>query len=458
MDLRSQFQMRRCEIICSLILVILNLDIVDGFLGTKSNWRISSNHVSNSLTPKRTDKFQYINNVPVTKGTFTSHAASVISVNYMNQRSILGTDPVGVILTNTRPTVKLADSIAYAVETMRKFDKGAVLVVDDNDKLQGIFTERDVVFVYADQEASSKSTVKSFMTPVEKLVTGKLDNNINECRSIMLERRVRHLPILSETGDIISLLSMRDIIIALNSADMISSSSNLFGANLSEVEEQAKDLANTLAMESGEEGSKQDILRTTFVAAGGIVGAALLQGQFVHDNEWLAMASVFSLGYVGIVFENIFEFNKAAIALLMATALWVIYAGTGNASGIVIEGGLEKLGEKLGEVSEVVFFLMGAMTLVEIVDAHRGFKVVTDLISAKNKRALMWVLGCITFFLSAILDNLTTTIVMVSLIKKLLPDIDDRKLFGAMIVIAANAGGAWTPIGGVCYVSTLDKI
>lgn len=105
--------------------------------------------------------------------------------------------------------------------------------------------------------------------------------------------------------------------------------------------------------------------------------------------------------------------------------------------------------KKIAEVSEVVYFILGAMTIVEIVDSHQGFKVVTDRIKADNKRGLMWVLGLITFFMSAILDNLTTTIVMVSLCKKILPDMMDRKLFGAMIVIAANAGGAWTPIGDV---------
>ena len=91
----------------------------------------------------------------------------------------------------------------------------------------------------------------------------------------------------------------------------------------------------------------------------------------------------------------------------------------------------------------------GAMTIVEIVDAHQGFKVVTDKINAKNKRGLMSAIGLLTFFMSAILDNLTTTIVMVSVIKKILPNVDDRKLFGALIVIAANSGGAWTPIGDV---------
>lgn len=149
------------------------------------------------------------------------------------------------------------------------------------------------------------------------------------------------------------------------------------------------------------------------------------------------------------MFENYFEFNKAAIALIMCTALWTIFAGNPGATGVPVESAITLLGEKVSEVSEVVFFLLGAMTIVEIVDSHQGFKVVTDAISSKNKRNLMSIISLLTFFMSAILDNLTTTIVMVSLIKKILPDALDRKLFGAMIVIAANAGGAWTPIGDV---------
>lgn len=159
------------------------------------------------------------------------------------------------------------------------------------------------------------------------------------------------------------------------------------------------------------------------------------------------MAAVFILGYVGIIFENYFEFNKAAIALLMCTALWTIYANEEGTAGMAIA--TSKLTEKVAEVSEVVFFILGAMTIVEIVDAHQGFKVVTDKINSSKKRSLMGIIAFITFFMSAILDNLTTTIVMVSVIKKILPDTEDRKLFGALIVIAANAGGAWTPIGDV---------
>ena len=105
---------------------------------------------------------------------------------------------------------------------------------------------------------------------------------------------------------------------------------------------------------------------------------------------------------------------------------------------MALSGSLNELAEKVSEVSEVVFFILGAMTIVEIVDAHQGFKVITDKINSKSKRGLMWVVGTLTFFMSAILDNLTTTIVMVSLVKKLLPNPMDRKLFGAMIVIAGT--------------------
>src|SRR5262249_37674189 len=105
--------------------------------------------------------------------------------------------------------------------------------------------------------------------------------------------------------------------------------------------------------------------------------------------------------------------------------------------------------ESLGEVSQIIYFLIGAMTIVELIDSHKGFKIITDLIQTGSKRKLLWLLGFITFFLSAILDNLTTTIVMISLLRKLVPDAEDRLLLGAMIVIAANAGGAWTPIGDV---------
>lgn len=155
---------------------------------------------------------------------------------------------------------------------------------------------------------------------------------------------------------------------------------------------------------------------------------------------------VFAIGYLAIIFEHPIRVNKTASALLMAVLAWMfvfLIAGDHHIENT------QALGEKLNDVSQIIFFLMGAMTLVEIIDSHKGFKLVTDLIQTSSKRKLLWILGIATFFLSAVLDNLTTTIVMVSLLRKLVKEAEDRKLLGAMVVIAANAGGAWTPIGDV---------
>lgn len=130
--------------------------------------------------------------------------------------------------------------------------------------------------------------------------------------------------------------------------------------------------------------------------------------------------------------------------------MWVTYADFYNgANGIASESVIEQLGEQLAEVSDICFFLLAASAIVEVVDAHQGFKVVTNQIKTTSKKGLFWVIGFLTFFLSAILNNLTVTIVMCSLLKKLVPVESDRKLFGAMVVVAANAGGVWTPIGDV---------
>ncbi|GAB3496595.1 sodium:proton antiporter NhaD [Curvibacter fontanus] len=154
---------------------------------------------------------------------------------------------------------------------------------------------------------------------------------------------------------------------------------------------------------------------------------------------------VFVLAYAAIALEHPLKINKSASALVGAGLLWTIYAvATGDASKV---GG--ELGESLMGTAQVVFFLMGAMTIVEVVDAHNGFEVITKRIKTQKLSTLMWLVGFVAFFLSAILDNLTTTIVMVSLMKKLLDQREDRLFFAGIIVIAANAGGAWTPIGDV---------
>ena len=158
-----------------------------------------------------------------------------------------------------------------------------------------------------------------------------------------------------------------------------------------------------------------------------------------------AMIVVFVIAYAAIALEHPLKINKSASALVGAGLLWTIYA-LGTSDHHVIT---HQLGESLMGTAQIAFFLMGAMTIVEVVDAHNGFEVITKRIRATQLSSLMWLVGFVTFFLSAILDNLTTTIVMISLMRKILAKHDDRLFFAGIIVIAANAGGAWTPIGDV---------
>jgi NhaD family Na+/H+ antiporter len=158
-----------------------------------------------------------------------------------------------------------------------------------------------------------------------------------------------------------------------------------------------------------------------------------------------ALVIVFVLAYAAIAFEHPLKINKSASALVGAGLLWTIYAV--NTGDVHLVG--EQLSESLVSTAQIVFFLMGAMAIVEVVDAHNGFEVITSRIKTTQLSSLMWLVGFVTFFLSSILDNLTTTIVMISLMKKLLDKRDDRLFFAGIIVIAANAGGAWSPIGDV---------
>lgn len=154
---------------------------------------------------------------------------------------------------------------------------------------------------------------------------------------------------------------------------------------------------------------------------------------------------IFIIAYVAIALEHPIGINKSASALIGAGLLWTVYAlSTGDHTLVG-----HQLNESLASTAQIVFFLMGAMTIVEVVDAHNGFEVITSRIKTTKLSTLMWLIGFVTFFLSSVLDNLTTTIVMISLMKKLLEKQDDRLFFAGMIVIAANAGGAWSPIGDV---------
>ncbi|TWT50842.1 Na(+)/H(+) antiporter NhaD [Rubripirellula amarantea] len=179
---------------------------------------------------------------------------------------------------------------------------------------------------------------------------------------------------------------------------------------------------------------------------------------------------VFVLGYLAIAFEHKLHINKAASALFIGVVCWSLYVVNlsdllppdsipywfqqesiaENATDVALHYAIDAQHlHQTGEIASILFFLMGAMTIVELVDAHEGFALVTDRIRTRNKRTLLWTVGLLTFFLSAILDNLTTTIVMVSLLRKLVGDRDDRLRFVGLVVIAANAGGAWTVIGDV---------
>lgn len=195
---------------------------------------------------------------------------------------------------------------------------------------------------------------------------------------------------------------------------------------------------------------------------------------------FILMVIVFVLGYLAIALEHPLRVDKAVPALMIGSLMWVLYMigafdifsnglsvawntyketeGLGASHG---EGMLEEMRHfivnheiihHLGEISEILFFLLGAMTIVEIIDKHDGFKVITDRIRTTKKVKLLWVLSILTFFMSAALDNLTTTIVMVALLRKLCDNKETKWFFASMIVLAANAGGAWSPIGDVTTI------
>lgn len=173
------------------------------------------------------------------------------------------------------------------------------------------------------------------------------------------------------------------------------------------------------------------------------------------------MALIFVLGYLCIALEHPLKIDKAASALLTAVLTWTVLVLGASSITPLIEAALEhgsndtthfvvtELRHHLGEISEILFFLMGAMTIVELIDAHEGFKVITDRIRTNKRVHLLWLVGLITFFLSAALDNLATTIVMISLLRKLIDDQKERWFYAGIVVIAANSGGAWSPIGDV---------
>ncbi len=177
----------------------------------------------------------------------------------------------------------------------------------------------------------------------------------------------------------------------------------------------------------------------------------------------IAIVTVFVLGYLCIALESLTKVNKAAIALLMFVFCWTIFmidpgsyisSAIGDNVALAVSDVMEK---HLGSTSTTLFFLMGAMTIVELVDQNGGFNFVKDLMKTKSKKALLWRIAVMTFFLSAILDNLTTSIVMIMILRKLVSDHKDRIIYASLVIIAANSGGAFSPIGDVTTIMLWNK-
>lgn len=159
----------------------------------------------------------------------------------------------------------------------------------------------------------------------------------------------------------------------------------------------------------------------------------------------IAIILIFILGYAGIAFEHSIRINKAATALVTGVLCWTVYVLSANNKEMVTG----QLAHHFGDLSQILFFLMGSMAIVELIDAHDGFEIITRRIKTTSKRKVLLIIALLTFFLSSVLNNLTTAIVMISMVRKLMNDKNDRLLLAGMIVIAANAGGAWSPIGDV---------
>ena len=158
------------------------------------------------------------------------------------------------------------------------------------------------------------------------------------------------------------------------------------------------------------------------------------------------LLGIFFVGYIAIILEFVIRVNKTAVALLLAVFCWLIYI-LGDSHPLSF--GLGLLSTHLGDASQILFFLLGAMTLVELIDSHKGFNTFIHFLHTQSKRKMLWVICITCFFLSSVLDNLTTTILMISILRKLIPNQKERFIYNCMIIVAANAGGAWTPIGDV---------
>ena len=166
------------------------------------------------------------------------------------------------------------------------------------------------------------------------------------------------------------------------------------------------------------------------------------------------MIVVFVLGYMAIALEHTIKVDKAASALFIGALCWAFYAFSPGVTSHILEDNIQ---HHIIHIAEILFFLLGAMTIVELVDSHQGFSIITDKIQTKNKLKLLWIICGIAFFFSSVLDNLATAIVMASLLNKLIKNKNDLWMFGGMVILSANAGGAWSPIGDVTTIMLYAK-
>lgn len=367
-----------------------------------------------------------------------------------------------------------SDRVIDVMAGITEGEVDAALVFDEKtEDILGIFTESDYIKFSTSRAATAISEeesatfiispVSNYITAAAELLSIKSTDTANKAIAIMEKERVRHLILADEVSSknrlsadsiIEGVINMQDVMSQVQKDErlsLVSLATKYPGLSdpVEQMRQQIQSDANFLANDP--KTAKTDFTRVgTAVLALGVVGLFLSQSPWLHEHAQLVMIAIFILGYIGIIFEEVFKFNKAAVAMLMNTALWITYGDYYNSeTGVASASVLEQLKEQLSEVSDICFFLLAASTIVEVVDAHQGFKVVTNRITTTSKKSLFWVIGFLTFFLSAILNNLTVTIVMVSLLRKLVPKEDDRRLFGAMVVVAANAGGVWTPIGDV---------
>ena len=177
----------------------------------------------------------------------------------------------------------------------------------------------------------------------------------------------------------------------------------------------------------------------------------------------IAIIIAFIIGYFFIAIEHVTKVNKAAVALLMFVVCWTLFMlnpgsflpeADGNNMALAVSEIMEK---HLGSTATTLFFLMGAMTIVELIDQNGGFNFVANTIKTRSKKSMLWRIALLTFFLSAILDNLTTSIVMVMIIRRLVPDMKDRLIYASLVIISANSGGAFSPIGDVTTIMLWNK-